>query len=166
MESKLVTVAQFDDPTNANLMLGLLTSAEMDAVLTNETMVGVAWHLSTAVGGICLQVRQEDADLAREILDAKQSVNIDPEIPDGFFDETDIENPVNQAREDLVRRAFMAGVISLAMTPLIIYAMILVGRAFFAKGELKTMSKVKLAFTAALGPVVVLIAATMIVSIP
>ena len=58
MAGKMVTVATFDMPTEAHLAKGLLEANGLAAFLADELTVGVAWHLSNAVGGIKLQVAE------------------------------------------------------------------------------------------------------------
>ncbi len=48
------TIATFSDSIAANLAKGQLEDAGIDTYLADEQTVGMAWHLSIAVGGIKL----------------------------------------------------------------------------------------------------------------
>ena len=149
MNTDLVTIAQFDDPTTANLSLGRLKSSGIDAVLTDENTVGIAWHLSTALGGIRLKVRAEDEEQARLLLNSHDEPDFYSESQEGYFTEEDDDNTQDEPnpREKLVRRAFLAGVIGLVLSPLMVYSLVLAVRAMITGGELSGGNKFKLGFT-------------------
>lgn len=65
------TIATFGDPLTANLAKARLADAGIDALLANEQSVGMAWHLTNAIGGIRLQVTDEAAEEAIAILAEK-----------------------------------------------------------------------------------------------
>ena len=77
MEGKLVPVDTFDMPTEAHLAKGLLEANGLTAFLADELTVGVAWHLSNAVGGIKLQVPETDVERATGILAASRLTRLD-----------------------------------------------------------------------------------------
>lgn len=64
---ELVCVAQFNNPVEANIAKGMLDNHDIPSVLDNETIVGVL-PMPSAIGGVRLMVRQEDYDLALELL--------------------------------------------------------------------------------------------------
>ena len=68
MVLSMVTIATFDDIFNANLALGRLQADGVDAMLADQNLVQTDWLYSIAVGGIKLQVDEQDADSARAIL--------------------------------------------------------------------------------------------------
>lgn len=68
MDDAFITVGNYHRLDEANFAKSLLEGAGIAAVLVGDTTVGLAWHLSPALGGIQLQVRSEDAELAKEIL--------------------------------------------------------------------------------------------------
>ena len=72
MAGKMVTVATFDMPTEAHLAKGLLEANGLTAFLADELTVGVAWHLSNAIGGIKLQVAENDVERATGILATRE----------------------------------------------------------------------------------------------
>jgi hypothetical protein len=69
MSTELVTLQQFRDVPEALLAKGKLESAGIACVLADGNLVRMDWLLSNAVGGIRLQVHQQDAESAREVLD-------------------------------------------------------------------------------------------------
>ncbi len=80
MVEKLVTIATFVNPIDANLAKIKLASEDIDCFLADEYAVAV---YSGVVGEIKLQVRQSDVERAREILSRKPDVT----EPDDFEDE-------------------------------------------------------------------------------
>lgn len=64
----LVTVATFDLMPDAHIALGRLQAEGIECWLADENLVQTDWLYSIAVGGIKLQVRQIDAERAREAL--------------------------------------------------------------------------------------------------
>lgn len=71
--SELVTIARFRDLPEAELARGKLEAEGIPASLADHYLVGLAWSYSNAVGGVRLQVSQECADEARDILKADNS---------------------------------------------------------------------------------------------
>jgi len=64
----MVTVATFDDMPAAHIALGRLRVEGIDARLTDENLVQTDWLYAIAVGGIKLQVDEQDAADATAIL--------------------------------------------------------------------------------------------------
>jgi hypothetical protein len=62
------TIATFSTVTEAQLALSRLESAGVEAVMRDEFMVTNDWLSSNAVGGVKIDVIEEDATVAREIL--------------------------------------------------------------------------------------------------
>jgi hypothetical protein len=73
---ELVTIRKFRDLPEALLAKGSLESAGIEALLADDNVIRLDWFWSNLMGGIKLQVDQEDADAANEILDQP--------IPEGF----------------------------------------------------------------------------------
>lgn len=65
----LVTLQHFRDIPEALLAKGMLESAGIECLLADGNMVRMDWLLSNAIGGIRLQVRKEDLESARALLD-------------------------------------------------------------------------------------------------
>lgn len=78
---QLVTVARFRDLPEAMLARGRLQSAGINAFLADENYIRMDWFMSNMIGNMRLQVREDDAESAKEILAQ--------EVPENF--ETDAE---------------------------------------------------------------------------
>ncbi len=76
---ELVTVREFRDLPEAVLAKGLLESAGIECFLADDNIVRMDWFYSNAVGGIKLQVNQEDAAAAIEVLEQPIPENFDVE---------------------------------------------------------------------------------------
>jgi hypothetical protein len=85
----MVTIATFGEPLEANLAKGYLESAGIPAFLADEQTVGIAWHLTNAIGGIKLQVADDRADEAQSILAERSSTKPDAPEPLDITDTTD-----------------------------------------------------------------------------
>jgi ribosomal protein S27AE len=69
MDAKaLVAVAYFRDLADAEIARMTLQSFGVDCMLCDQELVRIDWSLSTAIGGIKLLVRSEDAEAAKELL--------------------------------------------------------------------------------------------------
>ncbi len=65
---KLITVRQYRDLTDAQLAKGVLDSAGILSYLRDENIVRMDWFYSNSIGGIRLQVREEDRASAEALL--------------------------------------------------------------------------------------------------
>ena len=65
---KTVTIRTFDNYFSANIMLTRLQDAGVICYLKDEYTVTIDPILSNAIGGIKLNIRQEDASMVNEIL--------------------------------------------------------------------------------------------------
>jgi hypothetical protein len=66
--TRLVTVATFEHAMSADMAANVLRDAGIDAVVTGADLVNTYWLPSNAIGAIKVQVRDEDADRAVEVL--------------------------------------------------------------------------------------------------
>jgi hypothetical protein len=73
----LVTIRKFRDLPEALLAKGSLESAGIEAVLTDDNVVRLDWFWSNLMGGIKLNVDQENAEAANSILDQPIPENFD-----------------------------------------------------------------------------------------
>lgn len=64
MAGRIVTVARFDQAGQAHVARNALEAAGIKSVITDEAVVSMDWFLSNAVGGIKVQVLEEDAERA------------------------------------------------------------------------------------------------------
>jgi hypothetical protein len=80
-DDELITICTFLNPPEANIAKGALESAGIECFLSDDNIVQVNWLLSTAVGNVKLQVRQEDAEAALQILDQPAENALPDEAP-------------------------------------------------------------------------------------
>lgn len=168
MADRLVTIATFDAPTQAQIARGALEDAGIDAVLTDENTVTLFWSLSNAVGGIKVQVREADAERAVAVIEEALGPDevVDPEELATEAeaavreDETELPDdrhaPANTAttdgafapapgsREDYARRLFFAAWLTMVVPPLPFYALYLFLNAAFGEGELSPRGRLNL----------------------
>jgi hypothetical protein len=71
MGRRLVTIATFDQAAQARLAKNVLDEAGIAATIGDENLVAMDWLLSNAVGGVKVQVWEEDADRAVTVLEEK-----------------------------------------------------------------------------------------------
>lgn len=141
MLGRLITIETYDNAMQATLARNYLEAAGVRCVLADEHAVSSLWHLSNAIGGIKLQVAEEDFDRACELLDDVENQHRSPAEPKAEppaspasgdasdsaslepkpgADEED-EPPLN-AREDNAERAFRAVLVGCMIIPLQLYA--------------------------------------------
>lgn len=147
-EDAFVTVGSFHRLDDANFAKSLLLGAGISAVLVGETTVGMAWHLSPALGGVLLKVRREDAETARLVLAppagaaaSAQSGGADPALegldPEQLAAAEAEEESEWTPREQLAQRAFRAAIIGLVLLPVEPYATWLLIRWLFTRGAMQ-----------------------------
>jgi hypothetical protein len=137
MAGKLVTVGTFDMPTEAHLAKGLLEANGLETFLADELTVGVAWHLSNALGGIKLQVPETDVERATGILAAREDASLDAEegiaeLPEIEESEGDPPSSASDKAVDRALRAALLGLILFPFFPLYFYSLWLLGRLLFS----------------------------------
>lgn len=71
-----VTVAAYDTMTPAHIAMGRLQAEGIECWLADENLVQMDWLYSIAVGGIKLQVHQQYAHWAAEILATDYSAEL------------------------------------------------------------------------------------------
>jgi|ERR1017187_3133690 DNA-directed RNA polymerase subunit RPC12/RpoP len=69
MNDGFITIASYPEPLEANLMRSKLLSEDIECILLDENLISVQPFYSNAIGGIRLQVHEDDAMRAKEILD-------------------------------------------------------------------------------------------------
>ncbi len=74
---ELVTIRKFRDLPEALLAKGSLESSGIECFLADENLVRLDWFISNFIGGIKLNVRAADAEIAGKILDEP--------IPEGLY---------------------------------------------------------------------------------
>ena len=78
---ELVTIRTFRDPSDAMMAKSVLDSAEVPCFLKAENTVRIQWVWSNLIGGIRLQVRPADVEIAEQLLSQEVSPTI--ELEDG-----------------------------------------------------------------------------------
>lgn len=120
---KLVTIATFQETATAGLAQSQLQSAGINAYLADAEILNTDWLLNNALGGIKLQVANDDEQRARELLaidtdpaaQAAQEQDLITLAGDDSFEDPDL--PPN-AREQLAERIYRGAVASLLAWPL------------------------------------------------
>ncbi len=64
----MITVASFSKPEEAHLLKLRLEAGGVSAYVQDENLIQMNWMYSNAIGGVRVQIADEDADQAREIL--------------------------------------------------------------------------------------------------
>ena len=72
-EGELIIIGQYRDLPDALLAKGLLESSGIECFLADDNLVAINWLLSNAIGNVKLQVKEEDAEAALEILNTPAS---------------------------------------------------------------------------------------------
>ncbi len=73
---QLVTIASFSNPTAAHLLRTLLESEGIPATILNEQIANTFLPLTVGEGGVHLQVREEDAEAASQIIERAETQTI------------------------------------------------------------------------------------------
>jgi len=135
MAEKLVTITTFDMPTEAHLAKNLLAANGLAPFLADEFTVGVAWHLSNALGGIKLQVAETDAERAIAALEGPEGAV--PDVKEQLRGIAEIEGapaetPVSIS-DRTADRALRAALLGLLFIPLFqLYSLWMIGGLFFS----------------------------------
>jgi hypothetical protein len=82
--AKLVTIARYSWPYEAELAKSHLEAAGIMAFVTDEYMVNLNWFYSNAMGGLRLQVAEQDVEAAKEILAQDLSSESDDASGSGY----------------------------------------------------------------------------------
>lgn len=80
---RLVTVQQYRDLAEAQVAKGVLDSAGIPCCLRDENAVRLEWVWSNLLGGVRLQVNEQDREAAQEVLaqPIPEQIQVDGEIP-------------------------------------------------------------------------------------
>jgi len=128
LDFTMQTIATFSDGLAANLAKGRLAEAGIRVYLADEQTVGLAWHLTNAIGGIKLQVADEDVEQARAVLVEER--NDEPENRLEAIEEERVSNDrsasdeietTSTSRELNADRAFRGALFALLLFPLELY---------------------------------------------
>jgi hypothetical protein len=76
MANGFATVAVFRDVLDAQLAVSKLECEGIECSLANEYLIGILWRVSTAVGGVQVQVAAGDLERARAVLETDESASL------------------------------------------------------------------------------------------
>ncbi len=77
---QLITIASFNEPLEAYIVKGRLEAEGIPTYIAHEHHISVAWYLSNALGGVKIQIRKEDKDFAKNILNLLHSGDYEEEL--------------------------------------------------------------------------------------
>jgi hypothetical protein len=166
---RLVTVASFDQPAQARLAQNALTDAGIAAAVSDESIVAMDWLLSNAVGGVKVQVWEEDAEKAVDVLESKfgkdgeglqgnvsleeltreaESATPDkgeePELPSPEPDAPEKPPTAPDSRDNFARKLVFTAFLGLVFPPFLFYAVYLFLNAAFGEGSLSSGGRLNL----------------------
>jgi hypothetical protein len=164
MGKRMVTIATFDQPAQARIAENVLKEVGIPVTVADETIVAMDWLLSNAVGGIKVQVWEEDADRAVAALERELGEHgeaLGAVTPAELAAEAEAEEreheeesprpadatdppPPSGEREEAARRLFFVAWIGLVFPPVAFYALYLFLNAAFGEGELSPRGKLNL----------------------
>ncbi|MGZ3383236.1 MAG: putative signal transducing protein, partial [Isosphaeraceae bacterium] len=151
MSDRLATIATFGSSIEANLARNRLEAADIKAFLDDEETVGMAWHLTSALGGIKLLVGDRDAEEALAILAESETADLpapgqaDEALPPTSGGEqpselgrveVDERELALTRREQNADRALRGAVLGLLLLPLQLYAFWLLLKVFVSDERL------------------------------
>lgn len=158
MATKLVTIATFDEGAKARIAQNVLKDAGIQCTIADESIVAMDWLLSTAVGGVKVQVRDEDAERAVAALNEGLGEQ-GPVDPDELAAEAEAESPEEEvpatpdepeaapapeSREETAKRMVFTSMLGIFLPPVAFYALYLFMVAFFGEGSLSARGRLHL----------------------
>ena len=135
MSVNLVTIATFENSTIANIVKRSLETDGITVFLADEMIVDAAWYLSTAIGGVRIQVPEKQVKRAISSLSRFQT------LPRGGGDNDFAK--VSWA-DRTVDRMFRVAVISLFFLPLFPYSTWLLARLLISRRRVSQDRHLKL----------------------
>lgn len=161
----LVTVAILDSPTEAKLAKNRLEFAGIHAYLADETTPATALHLTDPLGGIKLQVAEQDADDALAILE-QQTPRLSEEEKTGFAtaatleklapEPEEIEEPATP-REKLAEKTLRTAVFGFLFFPILFYSFYLMCQVAFSPERLAGKPRRQFKFAVLINGTVILV---------
>jgi hypothetical protein len=155
MSNRLVTLATFPIPATAGFIKSLLVAEGVQALLADEFMVGMYWHLGNSMGWVKVQVAEADVSRANEILEAYRetladlgqqafvaeatacaAVDESPEAAPLMATADELDYGVLDPTEELADRALRSALMGLGCFPLAFYGAWLVGRLMRSNSKL------------------------------
>ncbi len=121
--SHLVSIFSYRDLPLAELAKAKLESEGIECFLFNKHHVGVNWLYSFAIGGVIVQVREEDVKVAKQTLDKDESSYLDSKDLD--FPEPEVSDLCSRCGSpnlELVKYSrYSAALIGLTSLPLLFW---------------------------------------------
>lgn len=151
MGERLVTVATFANPVETHVARSCLEASGLKAFLTDEETASMVWYLTNALGGIKLQVGEQDADEALALLaESAGTASPSADQPEAMpSPPTEAAQPralngaepgepesVLTEREQNADRALRGAVFGLLLLPLQLYVFWLLLKVFFSEERL------------------------------
>ncbi len=123
-----VVLTRVTDIAAASVLRALLSDAGIDCQVPDEHTAGVAWHLSGAIGGVAVLVREADFDAATPLV--SDDIALDPDaIPEELREDAPSANAAEaedaarrDAQEAAARRATKVAVVATLFCVLLPYA--------------------------------------------
>lgn len=84
--STLKTIASYTSPIEAHIAKGRLEAEGIQAFIADEHHIWANWMYSNALGGVKIQVREEDAEQAKTILEQDQAGEFEEQLDEVFED--------------------------------------------------------------------------------
>jgi len=143
-------IASFTSVGEADVARGLLESAGIPCQLGDEATIGIAWHLSNALGGVKLLVDSTQADEAKRLLAEGLSPLSDDELAAEAGATSEPSSPVEaRAAEEaepadaLAQRAFRTAIIGFVLFPFVVhlYSIYLLIRLDRVRGTLSSRGR-------------------------
>jgi hypothetical protein len=159
MPGKPITIKTFDNSIQAHLARNCLVDAGIPATLSDENLVGTHWALSNAVGGIRLQVPEDDVARAKALLDAEPDERASDIEPDEA-------EPSLSRREDDAERAFRGAVVGALFWPLQFYVFWLLLRVYLSDDALRGRHRSRAIWAAVINIPIMLAMATLFRALP
>jgi len=93
MAERWITVATFATPEQAHIACNALREFGLPARLDDDVIVGLAWHLGTALGGVKVKVPEEHVAAAREFLGYADEGEAEPDGDEAAAARTRVDRP-------------------------------------------------------------------------
>lgn len=165
MANRLVTLATFDTIAQAHVAKGELEAIGVRAFLTDEETVGMLWHFANALGGVKIQIAEEDSEravaLLRERFGTESEEPLDgPSLEEQALampreDEDDpepavappevfapaVEEPPTP-REENARKLLLVAWLGIIIPPLSFFALYVLLKSMFGAGPLSRQGRI------------------------
>jgi hypothetical protein len=112
----LRTVTAFREPWEAHMFCSRLSAEGIPAFVSHELHVGNAWHFSTALGGVKVQVPYDCVEHARMIQDFCASGEFKSLLERDFGDLNDVKCPKCGSHRNRRRRPVLESTVAVAVS--------------------------------------------------